>query len=355
MDQSPLDLKTLTLPELVSLVESLGEPSFRAKQIFRWLHKGGVAAFDEMTNVPARLRTLLRDRSRIGTARLIKEVQSSDGTVKFLFELESGNRFETVLIPDFDSDGVAKRLTVCVSSQVGCAMGCTFCATGTMGFKENLSAGVIVDQVRFVDQRARGQYGRGVTNVVFMGMGEPLLNYDQVLLACQLLNNPDIFGLSYKRVTVSTVGLAKQIERLADDGIPASLAVSLHAPDDTKRSSIMPVNRSERTDLTALRIAIQHYVRVTGKRVTYEYCMFDGFNDSVTDAVNLARVASWAPSKVNLIMYNPVLGKDFQPTPEERLNQFIQVLVDNEVTVTVRRSRGQDIDAACGQLAASAG
>lgn len=354
MEHELVDLKALSRPKLISLVESLGEPSFRADQIFRWLHKAGVSSLDEMLNIPSGLRAELGKRARIGSIEMIKEAVSQDGTIKYLFRLDSGNLFETVLIPDSDQNNQVKRVTVCVSSQVGCAMGCTFCATGSMGFKENLSAGAIVDQVRFVNEIATHRYGRGVSNVVFMGMGEPLLNYDQVLHACQILTDAKLLGLSHKRITVSTVGLAKQIERLANDNVPANLAVSLHAPEDAKRSSIMPVNRSERTDLTALRMAIQHFVRITGKRVTYEYCMFDGFNDSATDAINLARIVSWAPSKVNLIMYNPVPGKDFQPTPEARLNRFIKVLVDNEVSVTVRRSRGQDIDAACGQLAVSA-
>ncbi len=354
MAESLPDIKTLTLPQLEDLVAGLGQPRYRAAQVYRWLHKSGAASFDDMKNVPQTLRESLNESTVIGSFDLVKTATSSDGTIKFLFKLPSANLFETVLIPDIDAYGIVKRITVCVSSQVGCAMGCTFCATGTMGFKENLSGGAIVDQVRHVNEVALATYDRAVTNVVFMGMGEPMLNYDQVQLACRILTDADIVGISHKKITVSTVGLAKQIRQFAADKIPANLAVSLHAPDDAKRSSIMPVNRSERTDLSALREALVYYSRESGKVITYEYCMFSGFNDTLEDAADLGRILNWAPGKVNLIMYNPVPGKEFQPTDNETLNEFIKVLVDQDIWVTVRRSRGQDIDAACGQLAASA-
>ena len=346
-----VDIKSLDKNELVTFTESCGQPSYRASQLYRWIYGSGVPTFDEMQNLPAAFRSVLKESARLDIFEEVRRVQSSDGTIKFLFRLPSGKLFESVLIPDLNSDGSAKRITVCVSSQVGCAMACSFCATGTMGFLENLSAGFIVDQVRIVDEVARATYDKGVTNVVFMGMGEPMLNYQQVMLSTRILTDPDIMGLSHKKVTVSTVGLAKQIRQMATDEAPANLAVSLHAPDDEKRSSIMPVNRSERTDLNALKDAIQYYSRTAGKRVTYEYCMFRGFNDTQEDAMNLSEIVEWAPSKVNLIMYNPVPGKPFQPTGEQELNRFIRILVSNDVRVTVRRSRGQDIDAACGQLA----
>ena len=256
-----------------------------------------------------------------------------------------------MLIPDVQDDGTARRLTVCVSSQVGCAMGCAFCATGLMGFQQNLTSGEIFDQVAAMNRLAEERYGRRITNVVFMGMGEPLLNYDAVLKGVEALTHADGMGLAARRITVSTVGLARRIRQLADDETRFGLAVSLHAPEDAKRSSIMPVNRRAATDLDALKEAIQHYTGKTGRPVTYEYCMFAGFNDGADDARHLARVARWAPSKVNLIMYNPVEGLGFRRTSERDLNRFIQVLVDEGVRVTVRRSRGQDIDAACGQLA----
>lgn len=348
------DIKALDRSELQELTTSLGQPRYRADQLYRWVHGSDVTSFEEMGNLPADFRSRLAENAQIHTAKEVTSATSSDGTIKFLFQLPSGRHFETVLIPDMNADGTARRVTVCVSSQVGCAMACSFCATGTMGFLENLSAGLIVDQVRHVDRVANETYGRGVSNVVFMGMGEPMLNYKQVTLAARILVDQKMMSISRNKITISTVGLARQIKKMADDDIPANLAVSLHAPVDEKRSSIMPVNRSERTDLTALKKAIQHYASTTGKMVMYEYCMFEGFNDSVEDAVALSKVVAWAPSKVNLIMYNPVPGKPFQPTDESQLDRFIEKLVDAGVTVTVRRSRGQDIDAACGQLAVSA-
>lgn len=305
-----------------------------------------------MTNVPSDLRGALASTYQLNEQRLVTEQQSRDQTVKMLFELPSGNQFETVLIPDFDSDGAPRRMTVCVSSQVGCAMGCTFCATGTMGFKENLSGGDIFDQVWLAGQRAQEHFGMKITNVVFMGMGEPLLNMTNVLDAIEKLTAQDGLGLGAKRITVSTVGLAGRIRSLADGGFSSRLAVSLHAPTQDKRSAIMPVNRSERTDLAALVEAIAYFTQKTNSAVTYEYCMFHGHNDSLDDAEALAAICAKAPSKVNLIMYNPVDGLGFDRTPESRLHAFIERLVARGVTVTVRRSRGQDIDAACGQLAA---
>ena len=281
----------------------------------------------------------------------VEQQQAADQTVKALFELPSGREAETVLIPAIDERGEARRLTVCVSSEVGCAMGCEFCATGLMGFRENLTPGAIFDQVWHMNEVAQERFGRPVTNVVFMGMGEPLLNYDAVLSSIDILTDEDSLNLSAQKITVSTVGLARRIKDLADDRLRANLAVSLHAPDNETRSRIMPVNEAEKTSLPALKEAIQYYSRKTGRPVTYEYCLFKGVNDSEADARNLAEVARWAPSKVNLLMYNPVEGLNFERTSEAQLDRFVQVLVEEGITVTVRRSRGQDIDAACGQLA----
>ncbi len=338
--------------ELEGFVESLGAPRYRGRQLFRWLYGRGAPSFGEMTDLPRAFREQLEREAYIGGLRPVLERTSpSDGTVKALFELSTGRLIETVLIPDFEEAGDIRRLTVCVSSQVGCQMGCTFCATGRMGFRQNLTAGEIYEQVWRMNETAQNRYGERITNVVFMGMGEPLLNYDAVMKSIRILSDPDGFGFSPRRVTVSTVGLARRIRQLADDGARFGLAVSLHAPTDEQRSRIMPINRAPSTDLTALRDAIGYFTRKTGERVTYEYVLFEGFNDSPEDARRLADVAHWAPSKVNLILFNPVEGLDYWRSPEERLNRFIRVLVENGVTVTVRRSRGQDIDAACGQLA----
>lgn len=349
---APTDLKALGLPELEAFVEAMGQPRFRGRQLFAWLFGKGVTSFEVMTNLPKAFRAALPAHAFISTLDLARLQEARDGTVKALFRLASGEQVETVLIPDFDDAGAARRLTVCVSSQVGCAMACAFCATGQLGFRQNLTAGEIFDQVRFMNEEALRRFGRPVTNVVYMGMGEPMLNYEAVLRSIACLTHPDGLGLAPRRLTVSTVGLARRIRSLADDDPGVHLAVSLHAPTDAQRSRIMPVNRNARTDLAALTDALRYYTRTTGRRITYEYCMFEGFNDGEDDARHLAALVARAPAKVNLIMYNPVPGLGFRRTAEDQLHRFIRVLVDRGVTVTVRRSRGQDIDAACGQLAA---
>ena len=351
------DLRALDRDALAAFAAGLGEPRFRGQQLWEWVHEKGATDFAAMTSLPAALRTRLAGVARVGTLAEVARQTSSDGTVKLLLRLPSGRHVETVLIPDVDAEGRARRLTACVSSQVGCAMACSFCATGRMGFLENLTAGQIADQAHAANEVARAAYGRGLTNVVYMGMGEPFQNYAAVVQSVALVTAG--LGIAPRRVTVSTVGLARRIRDAADDQaegrVPAfGLAVSLHAPTDAQRSAIMPVNRSEKTDLTALRDAVQHFTARTGRPVTYEYCLFAGANDSDADARALARVAHWAPSKVNLIMYNPVAGTGIVPTDEARLDGFIAVLVQKGVRVTVRRSRGQDIDAACGQLAVQA-
>jgi 23S rRNA (adenine2503-C2)-methyltransferase len=349
-DPKLTNLRSLSRAELEAFASGLNQPAFRGRQIFRWLYHRNASSFEEMTDLPASLRSRLSDIAVLPRIVETRRQASSDGTVKSLFELSSGRHIEAVLIPDFDDDGNPTRLTVCVSSQVGCAMGCTFCATGLMGFQQNLVGGEIYDQVAAMNAIAEERYGRRISNIVFMGMGEPLLNYDQVIRSVEMITHDDGFGLAQKRITISTVGLARRIRQLADTDLRVNLAVSLHAPTDEKRSAIMPVNRAAATDLTALRDSIEHYTRRTGRPVTYEYCMFAGVNDTPADARALAKVVRWAPSKVNLIMYNPVDGLGFGRTPDAQLDTFIGILVSEDVTVTVRRSRGQDIDAACGQL-----
>ncbi|MEQ9104294.1 MAG: 23S rRNA (adenine(2503)-C(2))-methyltransferase RlmN [Rhodothermales bacterium] len=348
--EAALPLTSLSRAGLRAFLAPVG-PSFRADQVWRWLYNKGVREFDAMTNVPASVRDFLKENTTLSPPRVVREQRATDGTLKWLVERVTGQRYETVLIPDFEDDGTPRRMTVCVSSQVGCALGCSFCATGQMGFKENLTSGEIFDQVWLAADRARTEYEAALTNIVFMGMGEPLLNYDAVTDAIDKITSEDGLGMGARRITVSTVGLAKQIRRLADDGFRSNLAVSLHAPIDAKRSSIMPVNRNERTDLESLLQSIEYYCRTTGRGVTYEYCMFAGFNDTLEDATALADLVDRAPSKVNLIMYNAVDGLGFTRTSDADLNAFIARLVERRVTVTVRRSRGQDIAAACGQLA----
>ncbi len=346
-----VDLKTMDRAALRRFVTERGAPQYRGDQLFNWIYGKGVSDFERMSNLPKRMRRGLQRDATVEDIEIVEQQQAADQTVKALFELPSGREAETVLIPDIDERGEARRLTVCVSSEVGCAMGCEFCATGRMGFRENLTPGAIFDQVWHMNEVAHERFGRPVTNIVFMGMGEPLLNYDAVLDSIRILTDEDSLNLSAQKITVSTVGLARRIKDLANDQLRTNLAVSLHAPDNETRSRIMPVNEAEKTSLPALKKALQYYSRKTGRQITYEYCLFKGVNDSEEDARRLAEVSRWAPSKVNLLMYNPVEGLNFERTSEAQLDRFVQVLVQEGVTVTVRRSRGQDIDAACGQLA----
>lgn len=349
---SKTDLKSLTKPELLEFCKELGLPRFRTDQIFQWLYQKGASTFDEMTNLSKDLRTKLTGVASINRIKLSQQQRSKDGTIKFLFTLadeDKDYKVEAVLIPDFFDDGVANRLTVCVSSQVGCVFGCTFCATGKMGFFRNLSHGEIVDQVQYINEVSLREYDKKITNIVYMGMGEPLHNYKAVVQSAAIIADPLGIDLSPKRITVSTVGLTKQIKKLADDAEPFNLAISLHAPDDLKRDKIMPINSS--MNLEHLEEAVRYYYRKTERPLTYEYLLFDNFNDSKEDARNLAKIAKWSPSKINIIMYNNVAGVELQRAREDRLNTFMKELKQNDVRATVRRSRGDDIDAGCGQLA----
>lgn len=346
------DLKSLTKSELFEFCSEMGLPRFRADQIFQWLYQKGASSFDEMTNLSKELRSRLEEVATVNRISVSNQQESKDGTIKFLFKLndeEKDYKVEAVLIPDFYPDGVAKRLTVCVSSQVGCVFGCTFCATGRMGFFRNLTHGEVVDQVQYINTISEEKYGKKITNIVYMGMGEPLHNYKTVVNSASIISDPLGIELSPKRITVSTVGLTKQIKQLADNLEPFNLAISLHAPSDEKRDKIMPINES--MNLESLEEAVRYYYRKTEKPLTYEYLLFDGFNDTAEDARNLAKIVKWAPSKINIIMYNNVAGVELQRAREERLNSFLKALIRHDVRATVRRSRGDDIDAGCGQLA----
>ncbi|MEX0593799.1 MAG: 23S rRNA (adenine(2503)-C(2))-methyltransferase RlmN [Balneolaceae bacterium] len=346
-----IDLKSLTRNELGEVCEELGLPAYRATQLTRWLHQKGARSFDEMSNLSKELREKLETHYSIHHIDVDQRQTSADGTVKYLFRLDSttDEKIESVLIPDLQPDGHPKRLTVCVSSQVGCVFGCSFCATGKMGLFRNLSPGEIVDQIRIIDRDAQETYGKGVTNVVYMGMGEPLHNYKSVVESAAILSSEAGLDLSPKRITVSTVGLTRQIEQLADEQQPFRLAISLHAAHDAKRTEIMPINES--LNLKRLEKAVRYYHRKTEQPVTYEYLLFDQFNDHVKDARQLSSIAHWIPSKVNIIMYNPVAGVTLKRAREDRLDAFMKELISHGVTATVRRSRGDDIDAGCGQLA----
>jgi len=349
------DLKSLPKEQLSEYLEDLGLQSYRSDQVFQWLYQKGVGSFEEMTNLSKDLRATLSELAEIKRIEVFNQQESKDGTIKFLFKLDDPNDYkvEAVLIPDYYSDGSINRITVCVSSQVGCMFGCSFCATGKMGYFRNLTHGEIVDQVQIINEVAEEKFGKKINNIVYMGMGEPLHNYKAVVESARILSDPLGLEMSPRRITVSTVGLSKQIKQLADEDLGVNLAISLHAADDEKRDKIMPINES--LNLEKLKGAVTYFFQRTQQPVTYEYLLFDQFNDSVEDAHKLAQITRWVPSKVNIIMYNNVAGVELKRVRENRLNEFMQALISKDVTATVRRSRGDDIDAGCGQLAIKEG
>lgn len=342
------DLRTISLPDLEALFASWNEPRFRAKQLYEWLWAKSVTDLDAMTNLPKSLRQRIHENFTLHTLQIDAVQNSADGTIKTRLVTHDGHRIESVLIPVPED----ARYTVCVSTQVGCSLTCAFCATGRMGRKRNLEAYEIYDQVAIVNGQCQEAYGQGLTNIVYMGMGEPLLTYANTMESIARITAPPPMGLgmSARRITVSTAGIAKMIRKLADDGFRSNLALSLHAADDAKRNEIMPINESNQLEL--LMEALEYFYRKTKNRISYEYIAFERFNDSIEDAQKLVRLCRRQfPVRVNIIEYNPIDGAPFTKTGEERLDAFAAYLAKNGVTVTVRRSRGKDIDAACGQLA----
>ena len=342
------DLRSISLPDLEVLFASWDEPRFRAKQVYEWLWAKSVTDLEAMTNVSKGLRQRLHTEFTLNTLSEDAVQHSADGTIKTRWRTHDGHRIESVLIP-VPEEG---RFTVCVSTQVGCSLTCAFCATGRMGRKRNLEAYEIVDQVAGVNRQCIEAFGRPVTNVVYMGMGEPLLTYPATLESiARLTAAPPLgLGMSARRITVSTAGIAKMIRKLADDGFRSNLALSLHAADDAKRNEIMPINESN--NLHALMEALEYLYQKTKVRISYEYIAFERFNDSPADAAKLVQLCRRKfPVRVNIIEYNPIDGAPFTKSGEERLNAFAAHLAHHGATVTVRRSRGKDIDAACGQLA----
>lgn len=337
------DIRSLEFAQLQQEMALLGQKPFRAKQVYEWLWQKSAHSFEEMTNLSKDLRQLLSEIFTIDAIHIAKEQHSADGTIKLGFGLHDGHIIEGVLIP---ADG---RMTACVSSQVGCSLSCRFCATGFLPRKRNLSGGEIYDQVALIDRLAKQHYGQPLTNIVYMGMGEPLLNYKNVLFSIDRITQPDGLGMSAQRITVSTAGIAKMIKQLADDQTRFNLALSLHAANDEKRNQIMAIN--ETNSLQVLADALRYYYAHTKRPVTYEYIVFHLFNDTPEDARQLAEFCKVVPCKVNLIEYNPVQGVSFLKTTEDRLAIFQQYLENKGITTTLRRSRGKDIDAACGQLA----
>ncbi len=339
------ELLGLSREELEGFFAGMGEKPFRARQLLQWLHRRGTTEFSDMTDLAKSLRSALGLTAAVSLPRVLSRHQSDDGTVKWLTAAGAGQAVETVFIPEPD------RGTLCISSQVGCALDCAFCATAKQGFNRNLTSAEIIGQVwlaqRELPPRPNGE--PAVTNVVFMGMGEPLANYRSVVPALKLLIDDFAYGLSRRRVTVSTSGLVPQMRRLSGD-CNVSLAVSLHAPDDELRDRLVPINRLH--PIAELLDACWEYAAARSNRhITFEYVMLDGVNDSLRQADALARLLRGRPAKVNLIPFNPFPGGDFRRSPAAVIDRFRDRLRERGVVATVRRPRGEDIDAACGQLA----
>ena len=339
------DIRLLTLTDLTQLMKDHGHQAFRAGQIYDWIWQKGAASFDEMTNLSLDLRSKLDDLFEIKVIREDLVQHSMDGTIKCRYRLHDHLLIESVLIP-VPQD---RRFTVCVSSQVGCSLSCSFCATGKMKRMRNLDPGEIVDQVRAMDDLSMKIYGHPLTNIVYMGMGEPLLNYAHVNRSIELITSEKGLNMSARRITISTAGIAKMIKRLADDHSKVNLALSLHAATDEKRNQIMPIN--EQNNLAELIKAIKYYYIKTKNKVSFEYITFKGFNDTIADAQALSLLCKHFPVLVNIIEYNPIEGVDMVKSDPLTIDQFATYLRRQGVMVTVRKSRGKDIDAACGQLA----
>lgn len=339
------DIRLLTKADLLTAFIEKGEPKFRANQVWEWLWKKGAHSFEQMTNLSKPLREWLDENFAIHFIVEDKVQNSNDGTIKTRFRLHDGHLIESVLIPVPDD----RRFTVCVSSQIGCSLTCAFCATGQMKRIRNLDAAEIYDQVLLVNRQCEATFGHPLTNIVYMGMGEPLLAYRPVMESIERITSPEGLGMSPRRITVSTAGIAKQIRQLADDNTRVNLALSLHAPTDEKRNEIMPIN--EANNLEVLMDSLEYFYQKTGNRLSYEYIAFHNFNESYDDAVALLRLCQRFPVRVNIIEYNPVSGLDFVKANEDKIDRFARFLSENGVMTTVRRSRGKDIDAACGQLA----
>ncbi|MEM6316040.1 MAG: 23S rRNA (adenine(2503)-C(2))-methyltransferase RlmN [Bacteroidota bacterium] len=340
-----IDIRQLTKSDLLDWFLAEGEKKFRAKQVYEWLWQKGAHSFTEMTNLSKALREKLAEHFVINGIQTDKVQRSNDGTIKTRFQLHDGHLIESVLIP-VPSE---RRFTVCVSSQVGCSLSCTFCATGKMKRLRNLEPGEIYDQVVLVNQQALSTFDHPLTNIVYMGMGEPLLAYKNVLKSVEHITSPEGLNMSPKRITVSTAGIAKMIKKLADDDVRFNLALSLHAADDLKRNEIMPIN--EQNNLAILMDSLRYFNENTKNRISFEYIAFQNFNDSLEDAANLADLCRDFPVRINIIEYNPIDGAIFEKAAAHRIDDFARYLTNRGIMVTVRRSRGKDIDAACGQLA----
>lgn len=337
------NIRTLTVDELKDFFNENDMPTFRGKQVYEWLWKKSVSSFEEMRNVSKETIQLLNEHFVILHAKITESQKSADRTIKSAFALYDNNNVEGVLIP------TKSRMTACISSQVGCSLTCKFCATGKLDRLRNLNADEIYDQVFMLNEQALSNYNKKLSNIVYMGMGEPLLNYKNVLESIDKITSTYGLGMSPKRITVSTAGIAKLIKKLGDDEVKFNLALSLHAANDKKRDYIMPIN--QQNSLEALKEAIVYFYEKTQTRITYEYIIFKDFNDEISDAKELASFAKITPCKINIIEYNPIDNDEFQQAKREKVDAFVNFIEGKNIIVNVRRSRGKDIDAACGQLA----
>jgi 23S rRNA (adenine2503-C2)-methyltransferase len=339
------DIRKYSKEQLLDFFLSIGEKKFRAEQVYSWIWQKGATSFDEMSNLSLSLREKLISNFVIFAIKEDVVQFSNDGTIKARFTLHDGHKIEAVLIPVPSEE----RFTVCVSCQVGCSLTCKFCATGRMKRVRNLDPAEIVDQVVMINKICQTTYGHNLTNIVYMGMGEPLLAYSNVIESIEKITSPDCLHMSPRRITVSTAGIAKMIKKMADDEVRFNLALSLHAADDEKRNEIMPIN--EQNDLKSLMESIEYFYRKTKNRISYEYIALRNFNDTDEDAKKLIKLCKRFPVRVNVIEYNPIDNSEFDKSDEDQINRFARIIREAGIMITVRRSRGKDIDAACGQLA----
>jgi len=343
MEKKKKDIRALTKDQLRDFFVGLGDKAFRGNQVYEWLWQKSAHSFEAMTNISKETRQLLEKHFVINHIQVDQMQRSNDGTIKNAVRLHDGLVVESVLIP------TSSRTTACVSSQVGCSLDCRFCATARLKRMRNLNPDEIYDQVVAIDNESRLYFNRPLSNIVFMGMGEPLMNYNNVLKAIEKITSAEGLGMSPKRITLSTSGVPKMIRKMADEMVKFKLAVSLHSAIDEIRTSIMPFNAT--FSLKELRAALEYWYSKTKSRITYEYVVWEGINDTQKDADALVDFCRFAPSKVNLIEYNPIDEGDFKQAASRAVDMYVSTLERSGITVTVRRSRGKDIDAACGQLA----
>jgi len=343
MSTEKKNIRNLTLEELITSLESIGEKKFRAKQVYEWIWKKGIRSFDEMKNTSKHVIDFLSTNYFLDCIHISDQQKSKDKTIKCAFTTFDGHITEGVLIP------TTNRITACISSQVGCSLACAFCATGRLKLMRNLSAGEIYDQVLLLTKLAEENFGQHLSNIVFMGMGEPLLNYKNMMDGIEMITSESGLHISAKRITVSTAGIAKMIKKLGDDDVKFNLALSLHAANDKKRSEIMEINDSNNLEILAE--SLRYFYEKTESRITFEYIIFKDYNDTLMDARELADFCKNVPVKINIIEYNPIDDGGFKQADSEKVDAFANYLEALNIVVNVRRSRGKDIDAACGQLA----